>query len=311
VKERGDKTDALDHGSHVTGGGEVPKSGVSRSDERHVNNHTFAVRDRGDRQALTGARDSERCRAQTGAEASDMRTRSDAEKNRGDAPRNARESYETRFQADVQSGHTRFERQWKQATERARLEEATRLQSRGKATSRDVGGAMERDDPHLGAREVAESELEHRAPTDVRKETSDRRRAYVWTDRGVVEAQVGKVQRSEYADVWQAQKTHKYSQTEIDASLRSLPEVRDRLAKGTSSEEFRTMALSTEAAERQIGRSYLTYYETDPIKVDFAADGRSTVVNGRHRLARADRLGIDAVPMHVSEQTRRPEEVER
>jgi len=164
--------------------------------------------------------------------------------------------------------------------------------------------------------------LEQRRATDAvskadrHKETRPVREAegkadYVWVDRGVVDTKLSRIDRKEYAGVWEDQKTHKFSKDEIDASLKRLPEVRSRLGKGTSRDELRALVWSSDTKERQVGRTYKSYYESDPIKVDFTADGRSTVASGRHRLARADHLGMDDLPIRISEQTRRKKEEDR
>jgi hypothetical protein len=133
---------------------------------------------------------------------------------------------------------------------------------------------------------------------------------YVWVDRGVVDTKLSRIDRKEYAGVWEGQKTHKYSKEEIDASLKSLPEVRLRLGNGTSREELRALVFSSHPQERQIGRTYMSYYESNPIKVEFTAEGKSTVASGRHRLDRAGHHGMDEIPMRVSEQIRRKIEEE-
>lgn len=122
-----------------------------------------------------------------------------------------------------------------------------------------------------------------------------------WIDRGVRTTKVARLDARDYQDVWERQREHKHTKREIDASLEGLRQVQERLAAGASPAELRELTRHRSAPERQIGRSYVTYYEADPIRVDVGAEGRCTVVKGRHRLARARALGFEELPLAVME----------
>lgn len=212
-----------------------------------------------------------------------------------------------RLRGELRESQERFQRQWKRASDRARKEQTRDGHSPGERGARDGSDLSESRAVPSDSRQA---EAEFREATERTRRVKVEQGDYAWVDRGVVDTKVSRIDRSEYADVWESQKTHKYSKKEIDASLQGLPEVRARLEKGATADELKSLASSQDSASRQVGRTYMTYYETDQIKVDFEADGGATVANGRHRLARADHLGIDDVPIRVSEQTRRDQEGE-
>ncbi len=174
----------------------------------------------------------------------------------------------------------------------------------------DAARQVDQADKARGQRDAVEKQRPADMPADLKqieKKQSEieRHGEYIWVDHGVVDTKLSRIDRKEYAGVWEEQKIHKYSKEEIDTSLQGLPEVRSRLVGGTSLEEMRAFAFSSDPHERQIGRTYMSYYESDPIKVELTADGKSTVASGRHRLARADHHSIDEVPMRLSEQIRK------
>ncbi|MBI5169530.1 MAG: hypothetical protein HZA61_08590 [Candidatus Eisenbacteria bacterium] len=130
-------------------------------------------------------------------------------------------------------------------------------------------------------------------------------REYEWVGRGVRHEKVSGVDRTEYAGTWDSQKHHKYTRESIDASLRSLPEVRRRLDAGSTPDDLRRLHASADPRERQLARTFDSYYGQDAITIERDAQGRTRVLNGRHRLDSADQMGIDDLPMHVVEQVRR------
>jgi hypothetical protein len=207
-----------------------------------------------------------------------------------------REQYKERLRDELRGGPERLKKQLRLSDERTRPEHGD--------------GTRERRNTVEQQQRPSDAPVDHpRAEKSCRE--AEGHGDHVWVDRGVVDTKLSRIDSKEYAGVWEEQKTHKYSKEEIDASLKGLHDLRSRFGDGTSREELRALVSSSDPKERQIGRTYMSYYESDPIKVDFTADGRSTVTNGRHRLARADHLGMDEIPIRVNEQARRRNEGER
>lgn len=190
-----------------------------------------------------------------------------------DRPVEGREAYDKRLRETLRDGPEKLKHDFRSATQRAREAETAE-------TSKADGRPEAR-----GSRPEAQG-------------ASDR----AWVDRGVTDVKLGRVDRREYAGVWETQKTHKYSRKEIEDSLRSLPEVQKRIATGATPEQMHALRSSANAADRRLGRTYEAYYGGDAIRVEFTRDGRSSVINGRHRLDAADGLGMGELPMHVREQ---------
>lgn len=133
-------------------------------------------------------------------------------------------------------------------------------------------------------------------------------REYEWVSRGVRHERVAGVDRAEFAGTWDSQKTHKYTREGIETALRTLPEVRGRLDAGAKPDEIKALHASPDPREREIARTYDSFYGSDAITIERDAEGRTKVLNGRHRLDSADQMGLDDLPMHVVEQVRRERE---
>lgn len=148
-----------------------------------------------------------------------------------------------------------------------------------------------------------------RASEAARREADTRE--YEWRSRGVRSERVSGIDRGEYAGTWDSQKSHKYTREQIEGSLRTLPEVHRRLDAGEKPEDLKALHGSADAREREIAQTYDSFYGTDAITIERDAQGRTRVLNGRHRLDSADQLGMDDLPMHVVEQVRREREGDR
>jgi hypothetical protein len=202
---------------------------------------------------------------------------------------------------------------WEQATARARGDNASaKVGDKGEYSDGDFKEAPN------DSREAYDQRMEqdlHEAPERFRRDmqrATDRARSeaeghaeHEWVDRGVVDTKLARVDPKEYSGVWDEQKTHKYSREGIEASVRSLPDVKNRLVDGATPEEMRALQHSRDPRDRQMGRTYEAYYGSDAVKVDFTADGRTYVENGRHRLDSAVRMGQDQLPMRIREQVAR------
>lgn len=136
-------------------------------------------------------------------------------------------------------------------------------------------------------------------------------REYEWVSRGVRHERVAGVDRAEFAGTWDSQKTHKYTREGIETALRTLPEVRRRLDSGAKPDEIKVLHASADPREREIARTYDSFYGSDAITIERDAEGRTKVLNGRHRLDSADQMGVEDLPMHVVEQVRREREQDR
>lgn len=214
------------------------------------------------------------------------------------ATRDAKEQYETRQKQALRHDPQRFKEEFKRANELARAD---------KLRNSDASDETQALRHNMDSPTTAE---EFRRATQRARADSDNGRDHVWADRGVVDTRLSRIDPAEYSKVWEQQRTHKYSPEDIEASLRSLPEVRRRLANGSTPDDLRALRHSNDPTERQLGRTYETYHGGDTITVEFSADGRSHVLSGRHRLASAQRMGMETVPIRVREQTKRNTEGE-
>jgi len=125
-----------------------------------------------------------------------------------------------------------------------------------------------------------------------------------WVDRGIQDAPVDRVDLSD-SPVHDTGDFHKVSHEKMIEGFRKLEEeVRPAVAKGANGDYFSRLdderGLDYEHGYR---RAYDAFYGDDAIRLD-KVDETYTVVNGYHRLAVAQELGLRAVPARVIERRR-------
>lgn len=86
--------------------------------------------------------------------------------------------------------------------------------------------------------------------------------------------------------------------SEMAASLDHLGEVKTRLDKGYTADDFKQMRHSSDPDERAIGDSHSMFWGEHPISVT-KSDDKITSDEGRHRLDLAQARGERSVPMRV------------
>lgn len=103
--------------------------------------------------------------------------------------------------------------------------------------------------------------------------------------------------------------TKAYSRSEVEGWVKDLQTIQNLShTQGMRYEDFERMSESTNPHERALGRTHYVFYEsarrgpqaiTDPVKLTWD-NGRFLIENGRHRIDRAQALGLRTIPARFS-----------